>query len=361
MKKFEFKKSVLFLLCIGSIFFYLNLVFSFPAGEQKDGSKEKWDTFYRMEDDTLDAVYLGNSAVDRYWVSPRAWNKFGITVYPFAISSIPCVFIKSMIEESLKTQDVDLIIIDIRTFTNDADALSDVQIRRVLDNMKWSQTKLQAMQEGFQYASYGTNDIDSHDLSWYIPLLRYHSRWGSDFQVSSLYTFFPTTDYGGYAAYQPKIFTANPQKTPSMSQKMQPLEEENHIQLKQLLKYCDTLDCHVLFVDAPYSMTQEQREKSNTIGQIIKSSGYELLEFNTDSLYQSLELNFSEDFYDAKHVNYLGAIKYTDYLSEYLVQEYQLNQYANATDHSFWEDAWKKLSALSNESMSGLLSGQREE
>lgn len=361
MKKNEIRRVVIFLLCTGIVFFYLNLVFSYPSGEGRDGSKEKYNTFYSMEENTLDAIYLGSSAVDQYWVSPRAWDKFNITVYPFSVSSIPCVFIKPMMEESLKTQDVKLFIIDIRTFIRGADEISTGIMRRVIDNMKWSSTKLQAMRDGFQYASYGDNNIDEKDLSWYIPLLKYHSRWNDDLQFSNLYTFFPTTDYGGYAAHQSKVFTIVPQKLPNLSQNLQSLDKENQIQLENLLSYCDTLDCEVLFVDSPYSMNQEQREKTNTVCKIIKDSGYQLLEFNSQSLYNAIDLSFSKDFFDSKHVNYLGAVKYTDYLSKYLVQEYELDQYANSTDRSFWEDAHKKLSDLAKKSMSGLFSEQKEE
>ena len=176
MKRKEAKKGVVFLLCVILILFYINIIFSFPSGESADGSKEKWNTFYAMEEDTLDAVYLGTSSVDRYWISPQAWEDTGMAVYPFAISSVSCVFLKPMMEEVLKTQDVKLFIIDIRTFTNDADDISDTRMRRVVDNMKWSSTKLEAMEEGFEYASYGENDIDSGDLSWYIPCLLYTSR-----------------------------------------------------------------------------------------------------------------------------------------------------------------------------------------
>ena len=88
MKKREIKKGVVFLLCVILVFIYINIIFSFPSGEAADGSKEKWNTFYAMEENTLDAVYLGTSSVDRYWISPQAWKETGMAVYPFAISSI---------------------------------------------------------------------------------------------------------------------------------------------------------------------------------------------------------------------------------------------------------------------------------
>ncbi len=350
MKRKEAKKGVVFLLCVILILFYINIIFSFPSGESADGSKEKWNTFYAMEEDTLDAVYLGTSSVDRYWISPQAWEDTGMAVYPFAISSVSCVFLKPMMEEVLKTQDVKLFIIDIRTFTNDADDISDTRMRRVVDNMKWSSTKLEAMEEGFEYASYGENDIDSGDLSWYIPFLKYHQRWNADLNLGDLFSIYPTTEYGGYAAYQPKVFTSVPQKHPNMSTKERALEEESALELTELLSYCDTLDCEILFVDAPYIMTKEQREKSNTIAAIIEEAGYPLVEFNTERYYKKLDLDFSCDYYDKKHVNYLGAVKYTRVFSQYLDKHYRLEEYQNSEDPEYWSAAYDKLSDKIRES-----------
>lgn len=359
MKKFEKKKSVVFLLCVILTIIYINIVFSFPAGEAADGAKEKWNTFYAMEEDTLDAVYLGTSSVDRYWVAPQAWKETDMAVYPFAISSMASVFLKPMMQEVLKTQDVSLFIIDIRTFTNDADDFSDTRMRRVIDNMKWSATKLEAMEEGFEYASYGNNDIEADDLSWYIPFLKYHHRWNEDFGLSDLFAIYPTTDYGGYAAYQPKIFTSVAQKQPNMSTRSMPLETESQLELEELLAYCDTLDCEVLFVDAPYVMNKEQRRKSNTIASQIREAGYTLLEFNTEKYYEKLDLDFSRDYYDARHVNYLGAVKYTRFLSSYLDKHYSLDHYRNKEDYTFWETAYDALVSKVEESGQDLLSASK--
>lgn len=360
MKKREIKKGVVFLLCVILILIYINIIFSFPSGEAADGSKEKWNTFYAMEEDTLDAVYLGTSSVDRYWISPQAWKETGMAVYPFAISSISSVFLQPMMEEVLKTQDVQLFIIDIRTFTNDADDITDTRMRRVTDNMKWSSTKLEALEEGFEYASYGSNDIDSDDLSWYIPFLKYHQRWNADLNLDDLISIYPTTDYGGYAAYQPKVFTSVPQKNPNMSTKKMDLEEESALELAELLEYCDTLDCQILFVDAPYVMTKEQREKSNTIASVIKDAGYPLLEFNTEEYYEKLDLDFSRDYYDKRHVNYLGAVKYTRVFSRYLEKNYNLEEYQNAEDPDYWSTAYDKLTDKIRESGQELLSASRK-
>lgn len=350
MKKREMKKGVVFLLCVILVLLYMNLIFSFPSGEAADGAKEKWNTFYAMEEDTLDAVYLGTSSVDRYWISPQAWKETGMTVYPFAISSISSVFLKPMMEEVLKTQDIRLFIIDIRTFTNDADDISDTRMRRVIDNMKWSSTKLDALEDGFDYAEYGNNDIDRDDPSWYIPFLKYHQRWNADWSLWDLISIYPTTDYGGYAAYQPKIFTSVPQEHPNMSTKKRALEEESALELEELLRYCDTLDCEVLFVDAPYIMTKEQREKSNTIAGKIRQAGYPLVEFNTRKNYEKLDLDFSRDYYDKKHVNYLGAVKYTRFFSKYLQKNYRLQDYENSADSDYWETAYDKLTDKVRES-----------
>ena len=178
--------------------------------------------------------------------------------------------------------------------------------------------------------------------------------------LDDLISIYPTTDYGGYAAYQPKVFTSVPQKNPNMSTKKMDLEEESALELAELLEYCDTLDCQILFVDAPYVMTKEQREKSNTIASVIKDAGYPLLEFNTEEYYEKLDLDFSRDYYDKRHVNYLGAVKYTRVFSRYLEKNYNLEEYQNAEDPDYWSTAYDKLTDKIRESGQDLLSASRK-
>ena len=60
---------VIFLLCAGLLFCYLNKVFSMG---DSDGNRQTFKAFYAEPKDTIDVMYLGTSASNRYFVNPLA-------------------------------------------------------------------------------------------------------------------------------------------------------------------------------------------------------------------------------------------------------------------------------------------------
>ena len=43
-------------------------------------------SYRNFNEDTVDAVMIGTSGIDRYWIAAKAYEDYGMTVYPL----IPC-------------------------------------------------------------------------------------------------------------------------------------------------------------------------------------------------------------------------------------------------------------------------------
>lgn len=53
-------------------------------------------------------------------------------------------------------------------------------------------------------------------------------------------------------------------------------------------------------------------------------------------------LDWQHDFYNSKHVNYVGAEKYTDYLVKYINENYELPDRRGDERYKSWEKAYDK-------------------
>ena len=68
-----------------------------------------------------------------------------------------------------------------------------------------------------------------------------------------------------------------------------------------------------------------------TVGDILTERGYKYLICEMGDDYDR-----EKDFYNEGHVNYYGALKFTDYFSEYLLENYDLTDRRNDENCEYW-------------------------
>ena len=133
--------------------------------------------------------------------------------------------------------------------------------------------------------------------------------------------------------------TQRPQQEAVYTDERGPLADEAAETLEEVLDYCDSLEQDVLFVLSPFSLKEEQAKQFNTVIDTVESRGYTVLNFNTEEMIETLDIDWDTDFYNSKHVNYLGAQKYTAYLTAYLAAHYDLEDHRGDSAYQSWEDA----------------------
>ena len=87
------------------IFAYINKIFS--VGDS-DANRQTFKAFYAEENNTIDVMYLGTSASNRYFINPKAYHDEGISSFTIATMGMPLFFVPDLIEEVEKTQDPNL-------------------------------------------------------------------------------------------------------------------------------------------------------------------------------------------------------------------------------------------------------------
>ena len=93
------KKAILgimiFLLCAGLLFCYLNKVFSMGDA---DANRQTFKAFYAEPKNTIDVMYLGTSASNRYFINPLAYEEEGMTCFTLATMGMPMFFVPDLLE-----------------------------------------------------------------------------------------------------------------------------------------------------------------------------------------------------------------------------------------------------------------------
>ncbi len=312
------------------------------ANAHTNVGKLAFNGFYAEEENTLDGVYLGSSAAYRFWNPTRAYETEGISVFCLATPSQPIVLYPSLIEEVEKTQSPQVYVLELRDALRSADRMRGINIRRVTDNMKQSATRMQAIDAGLAFAEQGDNEVNLNKAAYYVPLTRYFygkSTLG-DASIKELLLEKPQSPTKGFflGAGSHK---SRSQEEPVYSKDLQPLEPESRDAMEELLAYCATLDAEVLFVLSPYAEQDAQvMGMMNALVQLVEESGYPILNFNTKKLAEELGIDWSRDYYNQRHMNLLGAQKYTDYLADYLVAHYDLEDHRSDAAYASWDEAY---------------------
>ncbi len=313
-------KATIFILLLLLVFYLIEDVLGISDDTH---SKTEFDIFYDLEADSLDAVWLGASAVQSTCIPSEAYAHSGIRMYSLATSSQPVALTKYLLEEAEKTQSPALYLIDIRMLAYDYDIMGneifcDNYIRRVTDSMHLSKTRISAVEDMLCRLGLPT-DFCSTSMDYYLGFLMYHSRWkdvdSSDFGINS------DCFMGYYMFENTQVFD----KEETLSRRDAdpiPVSADNQKYLMELLDYLDDFEGEVLFTNTPNNQDEVRFANYNYIKDIITSAGYEVLDLNDYA--DEIGLDYSTDFSDSMHVNYRGAMKITDFMADYLVEHYDL-------------------------------------
>lgn len=289
--------------------------------------------FYEEPEETLDAVYIGSSNCFVFWNSLFAWEEYGICVYPYASSSQPFYAAQYLIKECRKTQPDAVYIININTMVNDVIAYKDMHW--LLDYMPFSLNKI-AMTD--YLCDVGELDLEDR-LEYYFHIIRYHDRWEglvpADFERAELWRKGASL-YNPYLSKQENIaqaYLTTPETTI--------LSEKLNACIESLLDYCEKEDLQVLFVTVPQARESlEEVKMYNTFNQMAQERGFATLDLLHNA--QALNLDLTQDFYNEEHTNIHGSLKFTHYLSRYLIEHFGLKDKRNDESYSHWQKAFTR-------------------
>jgi len=284
--------------------------------------------FYMEDEDSLDVVMIGASELYMGYVPAVAYRDYGITSYNYCVQSGPVYLWKYQVEEILKRQSPQLIIIEVNGATYDQEGLDrTAPLRIVTDHMPLSMNKINLVKE----------HAFEDELSYIVPLIKYHSNW-SDFRTNGKnmlgYMAIKKSGYNLTKGYMTYLYNVNPGQGMDLTEDYSSVDlyGKSEEYLRDFLEYCKEKDVNVLFIRYPHIVSPGDRYRryqcANRIGEIAGEYGYDFL--NLDRHFDEIGLDFATDFRDGEHLNFYGSEKTTDYLIKYCIDNYGLT----ATDKS---------------------------
>ena len=180
MTKKQFIRSIAFFMAVAVMVLALCDLFDM---DNTYNYNQRYCTYRNFPKDTVDAVILGTSGVDRYWIPSQAYEEYGITVYPLSTDAFPAWLYKYAVDEALRFQDVDLLILDIRPFTLEECNINDMDIRarRFLDALTpFSINRIKGCFETMKIRDDVDKSASRLDLSYLFPIIKFHGKWADD-------------------------------------------------------------------------------------------------------------------------------------------------------------------------------------
>lgn len=295
--------------------------------------------FFYEPKNTLDVVMIGSSAWYTFWSPMVAYEYTGITSFDYAQGAMPADCLEYCIREVLKYQKPKVIALDARMFlyrdentlqTNEAGE-HYIDVRTVSDTMPYSFNRFSML--------YSVRDYLEDGLSAHLDLLFYHDRWKEVFAEGgiSLHARGKRDYTKGYDVHGEITPYERPQDVSAVTE-VQALSDSTEALLRRLCAYCEEQDIAVLFVALPTAGHDEtQQKRYNYMKQVIGE--YEGIDFlNTNDDTEEMGIDFATDLYDSTHANYLGTVKFTSYLEDYLISAYGLPDRRGQEGYAHWQE-----------------------
>ena len=282
-------------------------------------------------------IFIGDCEVYESFTPPTLWEEYGITSYIRGSAQQLIWQSYYLLEETFKYESPKVVVFNVLSMKY-GEPQKEEYNRMTLDGMKNSSIKHNAIKASM-------TDEESV-LSYYFPLLRYHSRWkeisGDDFK----YVFKDVSvSHNGYLMMtdiKPMTSTREPEKLLDYT-----LPEICFEYLDKIEKLCRDNDAELILIKSPtnswkywwYDKWDEQ---------IVKYANEHKLTYYNFIDNEEIGLDWSSDTYDAGlHLNVYGAEKLTSYFGSLLIEKHGLvSQKDNASLSEIWNS---KLNAYNVE------------
>ena len=300
-------------------------------------------SFYQEAENSLDGIYIGSSGANRYWIPARAYEMEGMCVYNLGTTLQPLIATRYLIEDALKTQpDVKFIVVEVRNGARGINYLSEDLFKAVSDAMPHSDTRTEMIENYLEKSKLSDAEINYDSEQYEYPATRDDWAWVEEYDLEEVRAAYDE-EYRSEDKGFMMNFKVDELEDPGEFLETEPLVDQRKVVLDELLDYCKTIEPEVIFVSAPYEDNYELEGKIKWIMEYCADAGFKTMDFNCNPLQDDVNMDWSVDFSDFKHTNTYGAMRYTEYMTKYLAENYKLPDHRGEEGYESWDDAVKHL------------------
>ncbi|MBQ8502963.1 MAG: hypothetical protein IJ491_01660 [Clostridia bacterium] len=365
MKNKKWLRSVAFILLLSVAVMGVMQIYGLP----KTYDTRNIAAFDAEQEKLVDGVVLGTSVVAHSWLTPVAWQDYGVAIYHLSTSVQPFGIVPEYLDYVQKTQDIKYAIIDIHGLRTEAilSGLRPAKFRAAYLNIPDMESRfkvLKALNSYVQevYDFYGkpeseSNTVDLEDKSYLIPFINFHRRWVDGLKKADYVTvsnrFMGANDRDnsfGVMDCSEFIDRWNFKLTDE-------IDDFQKGQLQEIFDYAAEKDIELVFINIPSFRSKSEQKEMSEIIEYCKSKGYDTIDFTDSKVFEESGISLSEDFLNKGHLNARGGVKVTKYICEFLIEngyyytdhrvdEAYIHWHTTAEKYnSFYEKGWAESKA----------------
>lgn len=306
-----FASALAFLALLGAVLVPIQSVMARKSLDGPWDMTNKVGGFYNEKENQFEVMFFGPSHAYAAFSPLAIWEEAGIKSYVFATQQQPLWATYTYIKEAFKTQSPALVVVECRMAFGDKEYYvgekDDGVTYSYMDDIPLSWNKVRLSEQS-------APDLEGR-LSCLFNFMKYHSRWNdlkkSDFTFDRARARDP---YKGFVMLPPKEDSFPKPDAGGITGKT-PLLDKNQFWLEEIIKLCQDEGVELWLVKSPSNLELEEKAMLNTVEATAAKYGVPFHDFNLD--YADIGLNESL-FYDAHHLDALGAERFSRYFAQIL-------------------------------------------
>lgn len=306
-----FYKTLVFLVLLGLILYPVQRVMARKSLEGAWDMTNKVAGFYNEAEDQFEVMFFGPSHAYAAFSPLVIWEETGVKSYVFATQQQPLWATYTYIEEALKRQSPSLIVLECRMAWGEKEyylGKDDIGVTySYMDELPLSWNKV-------ELAGQSAPDWEGR-LSTLFNFMMYHNRWDrlnrTDFTFDRSQARDP---YKGFVMLEPQE-PLQPRPAFEGITETAPLLEKNQYWLEEIIRLCREKGIELWIVKSPSNLELEEKPLLNTVKATAERYSVPFHDFNEN--YWDIGLDETM-FYDAHHLDALGATRFSRYFAEEL-------------------------------------------
>ncbi len=327
----SFIKLIAFILAFVLLLQFLSTyVFSKTSAFSYNNYYNKAYSFLYEPENTVQIAGIGNSNLYSAVVPMTLYENTGYTSTIISSPHQSTQLSEIFLEELLETQSPKVVILE-------ADMLYDGQTGYDgNDNSNSLQKKISGVTQLL------SSDFLQNKIQSVFSVFIFHDRWKSFdfkhyFKNIEEEKSFETIDHGYNFNNSVKAALPNDEMKPT--DLVQEIDFDEKAFFGEIVSICKSKGIEVVLISVP-STHAWSYYKHNGAAQLAAEYGVDFIDFNL--LYDKIGFDISQDFRDAgHHCNFSGAVKVSNYLSDYLAEKYSdiLTDTRNDENYAYWRES----------------------
>lgn len=272
------------------------------------------DKVFAETDESLDAVFMGHSAV-YHGISPmELYNDFGMASYDYAQPLMMAHETKQLLKDLLKKQKPKVLALNV-------------------DYLFYDQFKLvfKSMAKRVILAAF--------------PFYESHLAWRDGFGK-------PPRDICKGYVYRSEVTELNGAPAFEPTDEVYEMKKQSRKSLNAIYDMCKENGVELVLFELPGGWTWSY-SKHNCIKQFADEKGLKFLDMFESEHANKIGLDWNKDMRDTDHLNYSGASKTTRYMGEWLKNNFDLPDRRGDEKYAAWNDDLASYKAYINERVPG--------